>query len=99
MGLRWTSKGINGDAATKHIRWRILWLNEGMQRGISLVGASGLILLDTQFNSSMGGEAIGHVFKQGEKKIVFIYIGNSQFPWRERLVKTELKQKMPTKDN
>ncbi|XP_028965394.1 protein CHROMATIN REMODELING 35 [Malus domestica] len=41
--------------------------------GISLVGASRLILLDVHLNPSVSRQAIGRAFRPGQKKKVFVY--------------------------
>ncbi|KAM5579908.1 SNF2 domain-containing protein CLASSY 4 [Rosa sericea] len=51
----------------------MLATTKGCNEGISLVGASRVVLLDVAWNPSVERQAISRAYRLGQKKIVFIY--------------------------
>ncbi|CAA6662769.1 unnamed protein product [Spirodela intermedia] len=57
---------ISGDTNTERREW-------AMEQGISLVGASRVIILDVHLNPSVSQQAIARAFRPGQTKRVFTY--------------------------
>ncbi|KAL5231993.1 hypothetical protein ABZP36_030769 [Zizania latifolia] len=66
--------------------------------GISLVGASRVIILDVHFNPSVTRQAIGRAFRPGQKNKVFVYrlvaADSSEENFHETALKKEVVQKL-----
>ncbi|KAL5221645.1 hypothetical protein ABZP36_026358 [Zizania latifolia] len=66
--------------------------------GISLVGASRVIILDVHFNPSVTRQAIGRAFRPGQQKKVFVYrlvaADSSEVNFHETAFKKEVVQKL-----
>ncbi|KAL2326437.1 hypothetical protein Fmac_025495 [Flemingia macrophylla] len=77
--------GISGESSPDHREWSMETFNNSSDakvffgsikacgEGISLVGASRIILLDVHLNPSVTRQAIGRAFRPGQKKKVFVY--------------------------
>ncbi|KAF1899553.1 hypothetical protein Lal_00019681 [Lupinus albus] len=76
---------ISGEASTEEREWSMEKFNNSPDakvffgsikacgEGISLVGASRIIILDVHLNPSVTRQAIGRAFRPGQKKKVFVY--------------------------
>ncbi|XP_017433544.1 protein CHROMATIN REMODELING 35 isoform X1 [Vigna angularis] len=76
---------ISGDSTPEHREWSMEKFNNSREakvffgsikacgEGISLVGASRIIILDVHLNPSVTRQAIGRAFRPGQKKKVFVY--------------------------
>ncbi|WVZ03503.1 hypothetical protein V8G54_024309 [Vigna mungo] len=76
---------ISGDSTPEQREWSMEKFNNSREakvffgsikacgEGISLVGASRIIILDVHLNPSVTRQAIGRAFRPGQKKKVFVY--------------------------
>ena len=76
---------ISGDTSTEHREWAMERFNNSLDakvlfgsikacgEGISLVGASRVVILDVHWNPSVSKQAIARAFRPGQKKRVFSY--------------------------
>lgn len=76
---------ITGDTNSKHKEWSMERFNvsphakvffgsiKACGEGISLVGASRVLIMDVQLNPSVTRQAIGRAFRPGQKKKVHVY--------------------------
>ncbi|RDX93995.1 Protein CHROMATIN REMODELING 35, partial [Mucuna pruriens] len=76
---------ISGESSYEHREWSMEKFNSSPDakvffgsikacgEGISLVGASRIIILDVHLNPSVTRQAIGRAFRPGQKKKVFVY--------------------------
>lgn len=76
---------ISGDSSAEHREWSMECFNSSTHsrvffgsikacgEGISLVGASRIIILDIHLNPSVTRQAIGRAFRPGQKKKVYAY--------------------------
>ncbi|KAL2326436.1 hypothetical protein Fmac_025494 [Flemingia macrophylla] len=76
---------ISGESSSEHREWSMEKFNNSPDakvffgsikacgEGISLVGASRIIILDVHLNPSVTRQAIGRAFRPGQKKKVFVY--------------------------
>uniref|UniRef100_A0A7N2MXV8 Uncharacterized protein n=1 Tax=Quercus lobata TaxID=97700 RepID=A0A7N2MXV8_QUELO len=76
---------ITGDSSSDHREWSMEQFNNSPDakvffgsikacgEGISLVGASRVIIMDIHLNPSVTRQAIGRAFRPGQKKKVFVY--------------------------
>ncbi|PPS06501.1 hypothetical protein GOBAR_AA14145 [Gossypium barbadense] len=76
---------ITGESSTDHREWSTDHFNNSPDarvffgsikacgEGISLVGASRIIILDVHLNPSVTRQAIGRAFRPGQKKKVYVY--------------------------
>jgi len=76
---------ISGESTSEHREWSMEKFNNSREakvffgsikacgEGISLVGASRIIILDVHLNPSVTRQAIGRAFRPGQKKKVFVY--------------------------
>ncbi|PQM35734.1 hypothetical protein Pyn_26948 [Prunus yedoensis var. nudiflora] len=76
---------ISGESSSEQREWSMDQFNNSSTakvffgsikacgEGISLVGASRVILLDVHLNPSVSRQAIGRAFRPGQKKKVFVY--------------------------
>ncbi|KAB1993500.1 hypothetical protein ES319_D13G034900v1 [Gossypium barbadense] len=76
---------ITGESSTDHREWSMDHFNNSPDarvffgsikacgEGISLVGASRIIILDVHLNPSVTRQAIGRAFRPGQKKKVYVY--------------------------
>ena len=76
---------ISGESSSEHREWSMEKFNNSREakvffgsikacgEGISLVGASRIIILDVHLNPSVTRQAIGRAFRPGQKKKVFVY--------------------------
>ncbi|KAM4089155.1 hypothetical protein ACB094_07G127700 [Castanea mollissima] len=76
---------ITGDSSSDHREWSMEQFNNSSDakvffgsikacgEGISLVGASRVIIMDIHLNPSVTRQAIGRAFRPGQKKKVFVY--------------------------
>lgn len=76
---------ISGDSSSEHREWSMEQFNNSLDakvffgsikacgEGISLVGASRIIVMDVHLNPSVTRQAIGRAFRPGQKKRVYTY--------------------------
>lgn len=76
---------ISGESSSEHREWSMEKFNNSREakvffgsikacgEGISLVGASRIIILDVHLNPSVTRQAIGRAFRPGQTKKVFVY--------------------------
>ncbi|KAK7314244.1 hypothetical protein VNO77_39458 [Canavalia gladiata] len=76
---------ISGESSSEQREWSMEKFNNSPDakvffgsikacgEGISLVGASRIIILDVHLNPSVTRQAIGRAFRPGQKKLVFVY--------------------------
>nr|XP_019704479.1 protein CHROMATIN REMODELING 35 isoform X2 [Elaeis guineensis] len=76
---------ISGDSSSEHREWSMDQFNKSTDakvffgsiktcgEGISLVGASRIVILDVHLNPSVTRQAISHAFRPGQKRKVYTY--------------------------
>ncbi|KAH7840488.1 hypothetical protein Vadar_017577 [Vaccinium darrowii] len=74
QNIEFQSIGLAIYQKNSHIRFRVLLASTGACcEGISLVGASRLVLLDVAWNHLVERQAISLAYRIGQKKVVYIY--------------------------